>query len=130
MRPRRPAVSTTELEVLKVLWEHGPATVRDVDKILCRRGRCWAYTTVLTLLRRLQAKGYVRSDKSGMAHVFRPAVSRDRMLRQGLRDLAEKLCEGTATPLVAALVKGYRFSAEEARQLRELLAGLDQKETD
>ena len=117
----RPSVSGSELEVLKVLWEHGPGTVRDLDEVLRRRRFRWAYTTVLTLLQRLEAKGYVVSDKSGFAHVFRPAVSRDRLLRQHLKDLADQLCGGAATPLVMALVQGHRFSAEDIEEFRRLL---------
>ncbi len=121
MGNRRPAVSDTELEVLKALWEHGPSTVREAEAAVRRRGRRWAYTTVLTLLQRLQAKGYVRSDKSETAHVFAATVSRDKLLRQRLRELADELCKGTATPLVLALVEDHRFKPEEIAQFRRLL---------
>ena len=121
MASRGHSVSASELEVLKVLWEHGPGTVRDIDKVLRRRRLRWAYTTVLTLLQRLEAKGYVASDKSGFAHVFRSAASRDKLLRQHLDVLADQLCDGAATPLVLALVRGHRFSAEEIEQFRRLL---------
>jgi BlaI family transcriptional regulator, penicillinase repressor len=124
---RRLAVSDTELEVLKVLWEQGPGTVREVGAVLRRQGRSWAYNTVLTLLQRLEAKGYVAADKSGLAHVFRPAVSRDELLRDHLRELTDQLCEGTPAPLVLALVEGHRFTAEEIAQLRQLLDRLEGK---
>ena len=122
---RRSTISETELDILKVLWEWGPGTVREVNALLRKQGRRWAYTTVLTLLQRLEAKGYVASDKTGLAHVFRPAVSRDRLLRQRLKDLANQLCEGTATPLVLALVEGQRFRPDEIQQFRELLDRLE-----
>jgi predicted transcriptional regulator len=117
----RPPISDTELDVLKVLWEHGPATVRDLNTRLYAQGRRWAHTTVLTLLQRLQTKGYVRSDKSGVAHVFRATVSRERLLRQRLKELSNDLCQGAATPLVLALVEGQNFTAEEIEQFRRLL---------
>src|SRR5690349_19396120 len=88
---RRLSVSDTELEVLRVLWEQGPGTVRAIADVLRRQGRTWAYNTVLTLLQRLEAKGYVAADKGGQAHVFRPSVSRDHLLRQHLRELADQL---------------------------------------
>ena len=127
MEARRSSITETELDVLKVLWENGPGTVRVINDQLRRQGRRWAYTTVLTLLQRLEVKGYVISDKSGMAHVFRPAVTRDKLLRQRLKDLANQLCEGTATPLVLALVEGQRFTAEEISQFRQLLDQLEGK---
>jgi predicted transcriptional regulator len=127
LEARRTSISETELEVLKVLWENGPGTVRALNELLRRQGRRWAYTTVLTLLQRLEAKGYVFSDKSGVAHVFRPAVTRDKLLRERLKDLANQLCEGTATPLVLALVEGQRFTADEINQFRQLLDQLESR---
>ena len=123
-----PPVSDAELDVLKVLWEHGPATVREVEGRLRRRRRRWAYTTVLTLLSRLREKGYVKSEKDGPAHVFSPAVSREQLLRNGLSDLADRVCDGTASPLVHALVKGQRFTADEIAHFRKLLDELEKKE--
>jgi BlaI family penicillinase repressor len=125
MPTNKPPLSETELDVLKVLWELGSGTVREINEVLQRRKRQWAYTTVLTLLTRLQAKGYVDSDKSELAHVFRPSVSREKLLRQRLSRLADDLCEGTTAPLVHALVKGRRFSPQEIKGLRQLLQELD-----
>lgn len=127
MAARRLSVSDTELEVLRVLWEQGPGTVRAIADVLRRQGRTWAYNTVLTLLQRLEAKGYVAADKGGQAHVFRPAVSRDHLLRQHLRDLADQLCGGAPAPLVLALVEGNRFSSEEIERLRQRLDQLEGK---
>jgi predicted transcriptional regulator len=123
----KPPVSRTELDVLKALWEHGPATVRALHGLLHEQGRRWAYNTVLTLLQRLEAKGYAASDKRGVAHVFRAAVTRDRLLRRRLRDLANQLCEGAASPLVRALVEGHRFTGEEIESFRRLLDRLEGK---
>ena len=122
---RRPSTSQAELDILKAIWESGPTTVRELNARLRRGGRRWAYTTVLTLLQRLQAKGYVASDKTGLAHVFRALVSRDRLLRQRLKDLANQLCEGTPAPLVLALVQNQHFSEDEIEQFRRLLDQLE-----
>src|SRR5437763_2125943 len=96
--------SDAELDVLKVLWERGPGTVREVEAILRRRKRKWAYNTVLTLLTRLRDKGYVASDrgdremgKGAQAYIFRATVSRDQLLRRRLADLADNVCDGTAS---------------------------------
>jgi BlaI family penicillinase repressor len=124
---RQSSLGDNELDLLKMLWEHGPGTVREIKSFSRRKGRRWAYTTVLTMLQRLQAKGFVTSDRSGVAHVFRPAVTRDRLLRQRLKDLANQLCEGTATPLVLALVEEQRFTPEEISRFRQLLDQLESK---
>jgi BlaI family transcriptional regulator, penicillinase repressor len=127
METHRPALSEAELRVLKMLWDHGPGTVRQLSSVLNRRGRRWAYTTVLTLLQRLQAKGYVTSDTEGAAHVFHASASRDDLIRLRLKDVADQLCEGAPTPLVLALVEGHRFSEEEIAQFRQLLDQIDEK---
>jgi predicted transcriptional regulator len=114
-------VSETEFEVLRVLWEHGPGTVRQIDGVLRAGGRSWAYTTVLTLLQRLEAKGYVDRETEGIAHVYRAAVSRETLLSTRLRELADRFTGGAATPLVQALVAGHRFTPDEIEQFRELL---------
>jgi predicted transcriptional regulator len=120
---RQPPVSEAELEVLKVLWQHGPGTVREVIARLGGRPR--AYTTVQTLLQRLEAKGYVASDRGGQANVYRAAVSRDDLLSRRLRALADQLCDGTASPLLLALVQGGRFTPEDIQHFRRLLDELD-----
>lgn len=123
-----PPVSDAELDVLKVLWQHGPATVREVEVRLRKRRRRWAYTTILTLLSRLRDKGHVASDKSGAAHVFSAVVTREQLLRDGLCDLADRICEGTSSPLVHALVQGSSLTPSEIADLRKLLDELERKE--
>ena len=121
MESGRPAMSNAEREVLKTLWEHGPGTVREINECLEHAGQQWAYSTVITLLGRLERKGYVTSDKSGLAHVFRAAVSRDEVVQERLTDLAEELCHGDPAPLVLALVQGHRFTPQEIAEFRKLI---------
>jgi predicted transcriptional regulator len=114
-----PGLSEAEMEVLKALWAHGPGTVRRVKEVLV--GRRWAYTTVLTLLQRLVAKGYAVSEAAGVAYVFRAAVTREEVLERRLKETAEELCDGSAAPLLLALVQGNKFSPEELARFRRLL---------
>jgi len=116
-----PGLSDAERDVLKVLWEHGPATVRAINEVLKHQGRRWAYTTVATLLQRLTAKQYVASNQSAVPHVYRAAITRDELLEHWLNDAAVQFCNGRAAPLVLALVQSNRFSAEELGRLRRLL---------
>lgn len=125
MAPRKGDASETEMEVLKALWEHGAGTVREVDEHLRRDGRQWAYTTLQTLLNRLEAKGLVSIDKRTTPHVFRAAVTRDKLLGQRLKDLTRDLCGGAMAPLVRALVTEHRFTPEEIQHFRKLLDDLE-----
>ncbi len=117
----QPGLSEAEREVLRALWDHGPATVRQTKDILAGRGRRWAYTTVATLLQRLQAKHYVIVDSSVTPYVFQAAVTREELLDRRLKDTAAELCDGQAAPLILALVQGNRFTASELGRLRRLL---------
>lgn len=128
MARNRP-ISGAELEVLKVLWKDGPSTVHDVQARLSRRKAKRAYTTVLTLLSRLREKGFVASEKNGVALEFRAIVSREQLLRRRLSELADQICDGTTGPLVQALVDGRQFSPEEIAAFRELIERLDSDPT-
>jgi BlaI family penicillinase repressor len=120
----RPSPSEQELEVLKVLWDEGEGTVRTVAEVLDGRGRCWGYTTVQTYLNRLRGKGHVASKpgQAALAHLYRAVSTREDLLRDRLRDLADQLCEGATTPLVLTLVEGHQFTEEEVARLRALLS--------
>ena len=126
MAERRPSISDTELDVLKVMWDRPGSTVREVQAALRPFGRKWAYTTVQTLLHRLEEKQYVVCERSGSAHTFRAALSREQLLQQRLSDLSDRLCEGAASPLVLALVEGVRFTSKEIVQFRQLLDQLEE----
>src|SRR5262249_38095430 len=120
-------VGPGELDVLKVLWDLGPAPVREVMKALHKRGRRVAYTTVLTVLTRLEQKGFVASDKSEQAYVYKAKVSRDRVTGSWLKSMVRQLFDGAAAPMVLHLMASEKFSADEIAQLQELLDRLDPK---
>src|SRR4026209_2230936 len=123
---KRVPVSDAELEVLKVLWAGGGMTVRDVAAALRKQRRRLAYNTVLTLLSRLRDKGYVAADRRDTAHLFKAVVTRDERLGSTLAALADRVCDGITSPLVLALVRGQRFSADEIAHFRKLLDDLAQ----
>ena len=116
-----------ELEVLKVLWDNGPAAVRQVMQHLHQAGRKLAYTTVQTFLTRLEQKGYVTSVKSGFAYVFRAKLTRERVTRSRLKNLVQQLYDGAAGQLVLQLVRTERFTKEERHELQKLIDMLDAK---
>ncbi len=114
---------------MKILWDHGEGSVREIQRKLDDVGREWAYTTVQTLLTRLQVKGFVRSEKSGRAYVFEASVSREQHIGEELNELAERVCEGSATPLMLTLVQNRKYSAAEIREFRELLDQLESRKS-
>ena len=120
-------LGTAELEVLKVLWDEGPASVRSVLETLHARSRMVAYTTVQTMLTRLAQKGFVRADKSGTAFVYRATISRAEISRSRLRKLVDQLYDGAAGQLVLQLLKTERLKPGEIEELLKLIERLDAK---
>jgi predicted transcriptional regulator len=120
-------VTDAELAVLQVLWEEGPATIRQLTDRLYPEGRASHYATVQKLLERLEVKGCVSRDRGGSVHVFAAALGRDELIGRKLRSVAEQLCGGSWTPLLTNLVQGHRLSADERRALRELIDDLDRQ---
>jgi BlaI family penicillinase repressor len=118
---QRLPMSDAEREVLKVLWEHGPLIVREVSERLAKQGHEWSRTTVITLLQRLEKKGYVASDKSQFAFVFRAIISREEEMHARMTELASDLCDGEALPLVLAFAERHRFSPGELARFRKMI---------
>lgn len=125
MADREYKLGSTELEVLKSLWDTGPAVVREVRDHLFDRGRRLAYTTVQTLLTRLELKGFVSSDKSGLAFVYRPTVAREQVMRSRVKSVVEQFFDGAAAPLVLQLIQTEKFTAQEITELHKLIDQLD-----
>lgn len=114
-------VTDAELAVLQHLWDGGSATIRQLTDALYPEGGTAHYATVQKLLERLEAKGCVRRDQSDRVHRFAPAIDRDDLIGRRLRDMAEKLCGGSLTPLLTNLVRVKRLSARERDELRALI---------
>jgi predicted transcriptional regulator len=114
-------VTEAELAVLQVLWDRGPATIRELTEALYRGGTAAQYATVQKLLERLEAKDCVLRERNPGAHLFAAALARDELIGRRLQEVAEKLCGGSLTPLLTHLVRTRRLSARERRELRELI---------
>ena len=125
---RRPQhVTEAELDVLRGLWELGPATIRTLADRLYPNGAASEYATVQKLLERLEDKRYVAHRAEGRSNVYRARVGREDLVARRLRDTAEQLCEGSLTPLLTHLVSAGRLSAEELRELRRLVDRLSRE---
>jgi BlaI family transcriptional regulator, penicillinase repressor len=116
----KPKPSAGELEILRVLWRRGPSTVHQVQPEL-KRGDRVGYTTVLKLLQIMFEKGLVRRDESTRPHVFRAAVAEAQVKRRLVADLLDDVFEGSSMSLVMQALSAKPASADEVRQLRELL---------
>jgi len=121
----RPLMSDAEREVLKVLWDHGPQTVRDVLARLKEQGQEWTRSTVITLLQRLEKKGYVESDKTDFAFLFRARLSREEVLHSRIVELADELVGGEPLPLVLAFAEKHRFTPEDIERFRTMIERLE-----
>jgi BlaI family transcriptional regulator, penicillinase repressor len=120
----RPTISDAEREVLTLLWDHGSLGVRDALALLTEGGQEWTRSTVVTLLRRLEAKGYIASDKSHHAFVYRPLVSREDVIHDGITELAGKFSGGDAMPLMLAFAERHEFSPEALARLQRMIEDL------
>ncbi|HEY4229821.1 MAG TPA: BlaI/MecI/CopY family transcriptional regulator [Thermoanaerobaculia bacterium] len=115
-----------ELEILGVLWERGPSTVREVHDRLAR-GRELGYTTVLKLLQIMAEKGLVRRDESQRAHVYAARTPAEQTQRQLLGDLVERAFGGSAALLVQQALSSRKTTAEEIARIRAYLDALEEE---
>jgi predicted transcriptional regulator len=124
--PPRP--TDGELSILRVLWRHGPSTVRQVHDVLARE-RATGYTTVLKILQIMTEKGLVRRDESDRSHVYETRLSEAQTQRQLVRDLLERAFGGSATGLVMQALAARRASPEELAEIRRLLDERERKDS-
>src|SRR3954451_7069526 len=119
-RSTLPRPTDAELAILRVLWERGPSTVRQVHEVLSR-DRQAAYTTSLKLLQIMTEKGLVRRDERDRSHIYQARMSEAHTQRQLVRDLLDRPFGGSATKLVMQALAARRASPEELGEIRQLL---------
>ena len=109
-----------ELQIMNVVWDRGKATVHDVKDVL-GRGRKPAYNTILTMMRKLEQKGYLAHEVQDRTYVYRPTVGRQEVRRGMLGDLLERVFEDSPALLLTSLMERRRISEQERRRIRELI---------
>jgi BlaI family penicillinase repressor len=114
------AMSPAETEVLRLVWQLGEATVQQVCTAL-PAGRNVTYKTVLTVLRRLEEKGYLRHKIEGKAHIFLPAVRQEQVVKRTVLDFLDRLFGGDPRPLMQFLAEDGRIDAQDIERLRNLI---------
>jgi predicted transcriptional regulator len=115
-----PRPTDAELAILRILWERGPSTVRQVHEILAR-DRQAAYTTALKLLQIMTEKGLVERDERDRTHIYRARLGEEQTQRQLVRDLVDRAFGGSAMKLVVQALASKRASAEELRDIRKAI---------
>jgi BlaI family penicillinase repressor len=111
-----------ELEALKVLWDRGEATVRDICDALNTGGEELAYTTVLSLLQVMEQKGLVTHRSLGKAYVYLPAIEREKTLRRLATGFLDRVFDGALDEYMVAALGKRKISMNEIEQLEQMLA--------
>jgi BlaI family transcriptional regulator, penicillinase repressor len=125
MRPASATLTPNELAIMKVVWTLERATVRDVYEAL-RSRRPIAYTTVLTMMKVLDQKGYVRKTRVDRAFVYRPARPRHQVIGAMVREFVDRVFDGASRPMLLHLVKDTRLTDRQRRALLRAIEEADE----
>jgi predicted transcriptional regulator len=121
MRPKSPTLTAHELELMKIVWRHeAPVTVRDVYEEM-RKERTVAYTTVLTNMKTLEEKGYLRATQQDRAHVYRSTRPKHEVIRQMVRDFVTRVFNGSGQPLVVHLLEDDHLTQDDLRDITRMM---------
>ena len=127
-RPKHPHPTPGELEVLQILWDTGPATVRDVLDALEQAGRGRAYTSVMSLMNVMAEKGLLKRTPQGRALLYSPVMKKDAALGRMVRDLWRRAFEGSTSTLVTRLLDETNPSDEELKAIREAIREYERRQ--
>ena len=125
-RPRHKNPTPAELEVLQIIWEHGPCTVREVMN-LQKPKRARAYTSVMSLMNVMAEKGMLKQKPKGRAFIYSAKVSRDKTQSSMLSDLLNRAFDGSANALVAHLLQQAEPNSEELDEIHKTITRFTRK---
>ncbi len=125
-RPRHKHPTPAELEVLQIIWEHGPCTVREVMNLL-KTKRPRAYTSIMSLMNVMAEKGLLNQKPKGRAFVYSAKVSRDKTQSSMLSDLLDRAFDGSANALVAHLLQQAEPNSEELDEIHKTITRFTRK---
>jgi len=122
MRPKSPTLTEQELEIMKIVWAREQVTVRDVYEDILRRRKV-AYTTVMTMMKILEQKKYLRKSQEDRAYVYKPTKPKNQVIKGMVREFVDRVFNGSAEPLLVHLVEDKKLSEQDiseiARMIRE-----------
>ena len=125
MRPSSATLTPQELELMKIVWQKRRVTVRDVFETLLERRRI-AYTTVMTTMRVLERKGYLKAARADRAYVYRPARPEQQVVRSMVREFVDRVFGGSAQPLLVHLIEDRKLSPGELEEIERLIQEAEQ----
>lgn len=125
MRTPHPTLTPHELSIMKVVWEQKKATVRDVYETL-REQRPIAYTTVMTMMKILEEKGYLTRTRVDRAHVYRPTRPSQQVIGQMVKDFVDRVFDGAASGLLVHLARNKGLSKDERQSIRRIIEEMDE----
>src|SRR5690348_2324823 len=120
MRPKHTTLTPQELEIMKLVWQRGNATVRDIYEALLERRKI-AYTTVMTMMKILETKGYLKKRRQDRAFVYRPAQPKNQIIGGMIREFVDRVFNGSAEPLLVHLVKSSRLREKDLREIVRMI---------
>ena len=120
MRTPHPTLTPQELAIMKVVWSRDKATVRDVYEAM-REKRSIAYTTVMTMMRILEEKGYLKKTLVDRAHVYKPAQRRQQVIGAMVRDFLDRVFDGASDSLLVHLAKDNKLTEKQRRIVKQLI---------
>ena len=123
-----PEPTKSELEILKVLWESGPSTVRTVNDKLNEKTRSVQYTSTLKLMQIMHEKGMLNRDDSSMKHVYSPVEGEEKTKSHLLARFVDSMYNGSASSLVMQLLGNRKTSAAELKAIKELLDKMEKNQ--
>ncbi len=127
MRPKATTLTEQELEIMKVVWELGSPTVREVYENLLERRKI-AYTTVMTMLNVLVAKGRLKKKQKDRAYVYRPTQAQSAVVSSMVKEFVGRVFDGSAKPLLVQLVQDERLTESDLDEIREMIREAERKE--
>jgi predicted transcriptional regulator len=116
MRRKSTTLTQQELEIMKVVWDHETVTVRDVYETLLKRRKV-AYTTVMTMMKILERKKYLKKSQADRAFVYRPAQPRRQVIGALVREFVNRVFNGSAEPLLVHLVEQHDLTKEDLAEI-------------
>jgi BlaI family transcriptional regulator, penicillinase repressor len=119
MRPRSKTLTGQELEIMKIVWERERVTVRDVYEALLERRKV-AYTTVMTMMKILERKGFLKKSQEDRAYLYRAAQPKRQVIGVMVREFINRVFNGSAEPLLVHLVEEHHLSAKDLEEIARL----------